>query len=728
MKSQDIAAVRPDIAGGPGPYGPAEGDSLGAYIRYALALVRRNYRVMVGIVAAALLLAFVLTLLATPKYTATTSIQINDQSEQVLGDDIEGRQSVNSPYDVDRFLNTQLQVLRSRELATRVANRLDLGNDPAFWTAMESSYPEDLSDALRKDAATGMVGAGLSVDLPFETRIAFVSFTSADPVMSAKIANAYAEEFIQSNLQRRYDSSSYAREFIADQLDEAKSRLEASERDLNAYARQAGLIRSRNTGTGTEDTGASSVTSDSLAQLNEAANAAAANHAAAEARWRTEMSQPLLSSSAVQGNLTIQQLQTERARIDTRLEALRARYLDDYPEIAQLRNESEAIDKQIRTVAASLRDGIRSDYVAAQAAEARLRSQVDQLQNATMAEQDRAVRYNTLAREADTNRQLYDGLLQRYRELNAAAGISTSNLAIIDTAQVPSGPSSPNLFRNLAIALLLGAAAALAYVFLRDQLDDAIRIPEDVEEKARIPLIGVIPAAQEGSPDEELQDPKSPVSEAYNALRGSLLYSSSNGLPKVLLVTSAQSGEGKSTTSFATAQGLAKMGRKTVIIDADLRRPSLHKRIGRKTAVGLSDLLTQGGDVDMSVETLDGNLSVITAGPLPPSPPELLASARFSQLLEQLLERFDNVVIDGPPVLGLADAPVIAAVADGVLMVIESERVGRGIVKTALRRLREVRPNILGAVLTKFDAQKLGNSYSSYYGYEYYRYSHDDAG
>lgn len=725
MNIQNITP-RPDDAGY--AYRASDADSLGAYLRYALALVRRNYRVMIAIVVAALALAFVLTLLATPTYRATTSIQINDQSEQVLGDDIEGRQSVNSPYDVDRFLNTQLQVLQSRELATRVANRLDLANDPAFWTAMQATYPEDLSDAIRKEAATGMVGGGLSVDLPFETRIAFVSFTSADPVMSAKIANAYAEEFIQSNLQRRYNSSSYAREFIADQLDEAKSRLEASERDLNNYARQAGLIRSRNTGPSDGDSGASSVTSESLAQLNQSANAAAAQRAAAEARWRTEMSQPLLSSSAVQGNLTIQQLQTERAKIDTRLEALRSRYLDDYPEIAQLKTESEAIDKQIRTVATSLREGIRSDYVAAQAAEARLRSQVDKLQNATMAEQDRAVRYNTLAREADTNRQLYDGLLQRYRELNAAAGISTSNLAIIDKAQVPSGPFSPNLFKNLAIALLLGAAAALGYVFLRDQLDDAIRIPEDVEEKARLPLVGVIPTSVDGSPDEDLQDPKSPISEAYNALRGSLLYSTSSGLPKVLLVTSAQPGEGKSTTSFAIAQGLAKMGRRTLLVDADLRRPSLHKRIGRKTAVGLSDLLTQGGEIDTSVETLDGDLSVITAGPLPPSPPELLASPRFSQLLEEMLARFDNIVIDGPPVLGLADAPVIAAVADGTLLVIESERVGRGIIKTALRRLREVRPNILGAVLTKFDASKVGNSYSSYYGYEYYRYSHDDAG
>jgi len=719
-------AVPAPSATDPYPAGAYPRDGLSETIRHVLALIRRNALTIGAIVAGCIVLAVVLTMLETPRYTATTSIQINDQSEQVLGDDMENKQAVNNTWDVDRFLNTELQILQSRELAVRVANRLKLEDDPAFWTAMEAQPPDDtVPKGLRKDAVISMLRGSLQVELPFDTRIAMASYTSADPEMSAKIANAFAQEFIQSNLQRRYDSSSYAREFISGQLEEARARLEASERELNAYARSAGLIRSRSASA--QDggvTGGGSVTSDSLAQLNQAANEAQAARVAAESRWRAEAAQPLLSSREVLSNQTVQTLMTRRAELETRIDKLSARYLDDYPVLRDARSELAAVNRELQSVAKSVRSAVRTDYETAAAAERRLKSQVGGLQNATLAEQDRLVRYNTLAREADTNRTIYDGLLQRYRELNAAAGISTSNLSIIDQAQVPVSPSSPSLPRNLAIALLFGFAIAGAYVFIRDQMDDAIRIPEDVEGKVGISLLGVIPGAGDSTPEEELADPKSPMSEAYNALRGSLLYSTVHGLPKVILITSAQPGEGKSTTSQAIAHGLARMGRRAVLVDADLRRPSVQKRLGLKNKVGLSTLLTSDDKPDTVLVASDvPNLSYVTSGPLPPSPTELLSSPRFAAVLEDLLKDHDNVILDGPPVLGLADAPVLAALVDGVVLVIEAERMRRGVLKTAVRRLRAVSPVLLGGLLTKFDPSKAGNSNSDYYGYEYYRYS-----
>lgn len=708
---------------------PAHGNDVSAFVRYALSLARRNLVAIALILAAAVAAAVVLTMIDTPRYTAVTTVQINDQSDKVLGEEMDTEANVDAGWDVERFLNTQLEVLRSREVAERVANELNLYDDPSFFAAMELDEPSGIDRTMRRETVVALVQKSLDVDLPRETRVVRISVTSANPEMSARIANGFAEQFIQSSLQRRYDSSSYARKFIADQLAQSRGQLEASERELNAYARQAGLLRDRGVQTkdGTDSTGATSVTVASLDQLNAAANQARAARIQSESRWRAEQAQAPLSSSAVLANPTVQQLMTDRARVEAKLETLRARYLDDYPEIVQLEAERTSINQQLQSVARSVRDSIRSEYVGAQTAERRLQDQVAALQGETLAEQDRSVRYNTLAREADTNRSIYEGLLQRYRELNASAGISTSNLSIVDKALVPRTPSSPNLVKNLLIAILLGLIAAGAFVVLRDQLDDTIRVPEDVEAKMQMPLLGVVPTSQDESPADELLDPKSPMSEAYNSLRGTLMYSTPDGLPRILQVTSSQPAEGKSTSSNAIALGLARMGKSVVLIDADLRRPSEHKLHKLPNDRGLSDLLTGGHELDDTiVHEVSPNLNIITSGPIPPSPTELLSGPRFAHLLEQLSSRYDCVVIDSPPVLGLADAPVMSALADGVIFVVEASRSRSGMLKTAVRRLRAMNPVILGAVLTKFDPTAASNKYSEYYGYDYYRYSHAD--
>ena len=378
-------------------------------------------------------------------------------------------------------------------------------------------------------------------------------------------------------------------------------------------------------------------------------------------------------------------------------------------------------------VSGQVRESIRAEYTGALSAEQALRQQVRTLQGATLAEQDLSVRYNTLAREADTNRSLYEGLLQRYRELNAAAGISASNIAIIDQADPPLSPSSPNLIYNLIIGCVLGLGMAGGLVFLRDQMDDRIRVPEDVEAKVGVPLLGVIPLETDVGPVSALDDPRSPVTEAYNSLRGSLFYSTPDGLPGVLLVTSAQASEGKTTSSLAVARSMALAGKRTLLIDADLRRPSVHRLTGTDNTRGLTTLLTSrepaSGVILLSAHA---NLSLMVSGPVPPSPTELLSSARMAAILEEVSRSFDIVIIDSAPVLGLADSPILSAIVDGVMLVVEAGRGRGGSLKAAIRRLRAMNPVLLGAVLTKFDAAHAGNRYSEYYGYEYYRYSRED--
>jgi capsular exopolysaccharide synthesis family protein len=725
-----------EIAQGPvaydpyGNFGEPEVEKSSFDIRKLLIALRANLWIIGVIVCAALGLALVVTMLQTPRYTAEATLQINNQPAQVLGSDQEAGQSdVASPLETERFLQTQLDILSSRAMGERVAQRLRLYGNAKFYAGMGVRTPDADTDQRKvREFTLKVLANAVKVDLPRSSRLATIDFTSIDPALSAQLANAWTDEFIQANLQRRYDSSTYAREFISGQLAEAKAKLETSERDLNAYARQAGLIRARDLATTPDVAGASSgsVTTASLLQVNAAANQAEAARIAAEQRWRSVSQGDALSAPEVLSNSAVNQLLSDRARVEADLQRERTKHLEDHPSVQQAKAQLAAINQQIGQVAKSIRASVKQQYDSAVQSENDLKRQVAVLKGSSLAEQDRSVQYNLLAREADTNRTLYDGLLQRYKELNAAAGISASNIAIIDTAEAPTLPSSPNLAMNLALALIGGLVIAGVVVLIRFHFDDAVRVPEDVEGKLGMTLLGVIPTAQEPTPSVAMADPKSAMSEAYNSLRTSLLYSTSQGLPRTLLVTSSQPSEGKSTTSLAIARGLARLGRKVVLLDTDMRRPALHAVFGVDNEHGMSSLLTaQDTLAEVLRPTEDANLDLVTSGPIPPSPTELLSTGRLVQLLDELKGRYDVVILDSPPVLGLADAPMMSAIVDGVVMVVQSSRGRRGSLRASLRRLRAMQPNVLGAVLTMFDASKVGNRYSEYYGYNYYSYSTD---
>ncbi|WP_231625116.1 polysaccharide biosynthesis tyrosine autokinase [Novosphingobium sp. AAP93] len=703
-------------------------------IREIIATIRANLIVISAIVAASLALAVIVTMLQTLRYTAQTTLQINDQSAQILGKQDDTLQDpVVAASDTERFLQTQVDILKSRALTERVAQRLRLVGNARFYDAMGVRQPTgDLSRAEVKDLTIRTIEAARDVDLPRNTRLATVSFVSTQPELAAQIANAFAAEFIQTNLQRRFDSSAYAREFISGQLAEARAKLERSERELNAYARDAGLIRDRDASTGAQSSRVgSSVTTTSLLEVNSTANQAQANRIAMEGRWTLISRGNPLDSPDVLANPAVSQLLAERARNMSELEKQRANHLEDYPAVQQLKAQVGVIDAQIQNVARSIRASVKQQYDAAVDAEKSLKRQVAELKSSSLAEQDQLVQYRLLEREADTNRTVYEGLLQRYKELNAAAGISASNIAIIDTAVAPIRPSSPNLLRNLLLALVLGIISSAIVIYLRTLLDDSVKVPEDVEGKLQLPLLGVIPLAQELEINLAMEDPKSPISEGYNSLRSALLYSTAAGLPKTLLVTSSQPSEGKSTTSLAIAKGIARLGRSVVLLDVDLRRPALHRTIpmlNGENELGVTSILTAQSTVEEALRDTDvDHLKIITSGPIPPSPTELISSKRMTQLIEELSEKFDLVLLDSPPVLGLADSPLMAALVDGVVIVIQSDRSRRGSLKASLRRLRSMRTNILGAALTKFDPNDAGNRYSEYYGYNYYHYSNSAA-
>ena len=696
-------------------------------VRYIMATVRANLVLIALIIAVAVGIAVIATVLDTPRYTARATVQINDSVERVLKDQDDGSVSNSNGWDTDRNLKTQIEILQSKGLALRVARKLNLAANSQFWASQALPPPPQMAGDAAVSAAADLLQSHLKVEYPRDSRIVGVTFESTDPRMAALLANTFVSEFIQASLQRKFDSSAYARNFVADQLAETKKRVEDSERALNDYARSAGIIRLRDPAASTDGKsgggGGESVSASSLVQMNTAANDALSRRVIAEGRWRALSGKPLLSSPEVLANGTVATLLGQKATAEAELQQERARHLEGYPTVQAKAAQVAALDRQIQQAAEMVRRSVYAEYQAAIGAESNLAAHVGQLKGQTLSEQDRTVQYSLLEREADTNRQVYDGLLQRYKELNASAGISLSNISVVDPAEVPGAPSSPNLIKNLVVALLLGAGLAAVTVFVKDQFDDAIRVPEDVEAKLGLPLLGVVPRSHRDEPEDSLVDPKSPISESYNSLRGSLLYSTPEGLPPVMLFTSAQSSEGKTTSSFAVASGLARMGKRVLLIDADLRRPSLHRRVGYSNERGLSTLLTSNDDLQSALQPSgEAGLDLLTSGAIPPSPTELLSSPRLERLIQDAAKVYDVTIIDSPPVLGLADAPSMAAIVDGVVFIVEADRNRRGALKTALRHLRAVRPVILGAVLTKFDTTKAGNRYSEYYGYEYYQY------
>lgn len=696
--------------------------SLSIDFRRILAAVYRNRFVAAAIIAIAIALAIILTLSTTPIYQATATAQIDSQTTEVLDD------SGASPpveWDTERFLQTQIDVLLSRNTAEKVVDRLNLAQDDTYFTRMGIQPPataapgKTMAETRRGIIASSLMG-NVNAELPRYSRIVTVSFTSPDAGYAAQLANAYVEGFIAANLQRKFDSSSYAREYLEEQLALAKERLEESEREQIEYARAIGLIDLA-PASGSEE-GSGSLVLSNLVDANSALNNARTTRIAAEEAYRVAQGGSAMAIPQVQSSGYIQQLQRERAIVSADMARDSERYKSDHPVMEEYQRRLNGLNSQINQAISDVRGSLRQQYQTALRNEQKLEQQVNALRSGTQTEQSERVQLNILAREANTNRAMYDALLQRYKEVSASAGISTNNITLVDRAQVPGGPIRPNPIVNFLLGLIGGVALAGGYIFLREHIDDATRTPDDVTDRLGLPFLGSVPKL--GSDEtviEELENPKSSISESFAALRTSLGLLSTEGL-RNLLITSSQQSEGKSLVAFGIARSFAREERKVLIVDADLRRPSQHTLQNTDREIGLTNILTRQIEWRDAVQEGAGGLHLIPAGPLPPSVPELLSSASFTEFRDSVMEAYDVVIFDGPPVLGLADTILLAQRLDHVIFVTEAGRASHGGAKSALRRLRDNDIHIDGCVLNKFDPKQSGYGYE--YGY-YYSYGRD---
>jgi polysaccharide biosynthesis transport protein len=346
---------------------------------------------------------------------------------------------------------------------------------------------------------------------------------------------------------------------------------------------------------------------------------------------------------------------------------------------------------------------------------------VDGLKGEVTDVRNRNIQYTILQREVDTNRSLYEGLLQRYKEIGVAGGVGVNNVSIVDKAQVPGRPYTPRLSLNVAFALMLGLMLGGAAAFVREHFDDTFKSPEDVEDNLGLPLLGIIPLVKQlGTPAELVEEQQTALAEAYRSLRTALQFSTADGVPKSLLVTSSRAGEGKSTSALMLAANFARLGMRVLLIDADLRRPSLHESLKIDPTVGLTNVLT-GTTVSPEAfrKSEIAGVTVMGSGPLPPNPAELLASPKMLSLLTIAAQEYDLVIIDGPPVAGLADAPMLASMAMGTLLIIDANGTRKGIARAALKRLHLARAQVIGAAVNKLDLASVSYGFGYGYGYGY---------
>jgi len=680
---------------------------------------------IIGCFLATVAVGAALTLLMTPIYTAAATLQIDREAARVFNaEDVSPRESMSQGED---FYQTQYGLLRSRSLAERVVENLGLASSDRALESLGVTAPEATGSAAaqaerRRGLALAAVQQGLGVAPVRGSRLVAVTFDNPDPVVAARVANGFAENYIQANLDRKYESSSYAREFLEERIAQTKSRLEDAERQLVAYATNQEIINVGETAEGGAAGGAGqSLTSNNLVALNNSLAAVRAERVAAEERWRSANGAALMTLPEVLQNSSIQRLNEQRATLEAEYQQKLSLYQPDYPEMVRLKAQIDEIRGQTQALANNIRASIQSQYTTVLNQERSLNAQVNALKGDVLDLRDRSIQYNILQRELDTTRTLYEGLLQRYKEVGVTGDITANNISIIDRAVPPSKPSKPDLLVNLALAAMLGLGLGVIGALGLEALDETVATPDDVESKLGVPVLGVVPLLGKGeSTTDALADIRSGFSEAYYSLRTALQFSTPDGAPPSILVSSARPAEGKSTTAYAVALNLARVGKRVLLVDGDLRNPSMHRVVGVDNETGMSNLLSGSIDLQSVIQrTRQDQLFFIPCGPLPPNPAELWGSDRVRQFLSDAAAHFDHVVIDGPPVLGFADAPLLAASAGGVLFVLESRGTRRGQARGALRRLKLGRARLLGAVLTKFNVKS--TSYGGYdYAYDYH--------
>lgn len=747
---------------------------------------RNHIWLIAGICVLMTTLATIYTARQPDIFEAASRVQVDtENTSPALGAFKSNNIIVNSSFTDPIYFNTQIQILTSAGLLGRVVKTLDLENNQGFLRPQSlqnrstletvkrmigfgapvqstdkdktaevplttdfapATSRDDLVEINRLAPLVGMLQGGLNVKQVPDTRIIEIRFRHQDAQVASKIVNAVSDAFVLNNLERRTDTSATAGDFLQRRIAELQIEIRKGEEQLLNYAKNHQILsldESQNT------------VVDRLAGLNRQLMDAEKERTEAEAKYRASRDNNRAEAQAAEAS-SKQTGETEAklAELRQKRAQLLVSYTEKYPEVKEIDQQIAVLEREVkdtRTRATSVVvTNLETRYLEAKAKEDSLRSAFNKQRAETLTQNEAAVNYRIIQQEVLTNKTLLDGLLQRAKENDVVLAGTPNNIHVLDYSPVPKGPVGPRRMQGVALALVLSIVFGVALARYLDYLDDSIHSAEDVEKMLHLPALAVIPAIgslkrrrlistnlalqkRNGNGDSPLllnMTSRSPLAEAYKQLRTSVLLSSAGGAPKTLLVTSSQPAEGKTTTAVNTAMSLAQTGATVLMIDADMRRPRLHQILEKDNSRGLSTVLASRlSEVEMLalVEKHEkSGVYVLPSGPIPPNPAELTGSDQMRRLLRVLEDNFDYIVIDSPPISSFTDGVLIAAMVDGVLLVVHGGRSSRHVIRRARQVLQEVGAKIFGVVLNNVTLSTKDDYYKYYYNHhKYYKTAGD---
>ena len=716
-------------------------------LRDLLRILHKHRLMIATVVTVMVAVVAVVTYRIQPVYEAAARIEINGETPDLTS----LRELFLQMPTSEDYVQTQVRILQSDDLAMQTVRALHLYEDPQFAVRPPGSNenaPFTSSEELR---LIGMFHSHLNVATVRSSRLVEVKFEGTNPKEVADVANTLSDLFVENNFRKKYESAMQASDWMAEQMRELKVKMEQSHEALIKYERDNQIFAL--------DQG-QNVTVTKLGDLNRDLTEAEADRIAKESQFELVKTHRLSELTAVVQNSMIQDLQKQRYAVSGQLTDARGALGPKHPRVLQLERQLQDLDTQIQNQEQVAASRIETDYQAALNKEQLLRKAFDQQKNEANTLNSKLVEYSLLRRDYETNQQLYEGLLQRLKEAGISSGLRSSNIHVVDRARPPISPVRPRKSLNLMLSVVVGLALGCALALFNEYMDNSVKIPEEVEQLVNLPVLGIIPAVSSvmsyaarrrplaqaavtnGTTSElaTVSQPQSVVSEAYRALRTSILLSTSRHAPQLILISSGQPREGKTTTALNLAITLAQRGDRVALVDTDLRRPRIHRSFQMANDRGLSTFLTtQAAPEDLARPVRQvPNLYVITSGPTPPNPAELLSSEPLETLFAELRRHFDFIVLDSPPAISVADSMILAAHADGVMLVVHGGVTTRETLKHTTKLMNSVNARVLGIVLNNVDVRSVDYKYyySNYYG-DYYRhlvegqgygYGHEETG
>ena len=687
-----------------------------------------------------------------PVYRAKALIEIDKENPSVANP----QEMFQLDEVSDAYLETQYKVLASNDLANRVIHQLSLDRKAEFLPSARNRPsrasaaptipppPNDIAvvpDLSVQEAVLTHFQDCLNIRPIRRSRAVELRFDSQDPELAARAVNAVAENYIQKNLEARWDATQKASEWLSMQLKDLKARLEKSQDDLEKYAADNGLLYLE---TGKGD--AESIVNQSVREVQEELTRAQAGRMEKESIFRLVQSGDYGSLPGVFESKLLQDLTVRLADLERQHAQLAATFTEDYPKVKETQSQITEIQSSLERERWRAARKISNDYFAALRREKLVRQAFAEKQVEANQIAEKSVQYGILSRDVDTNKGLYDGLLERLKEAGVSAGLNASNIRIVDPGTVPYKPIAPNYPLNLGLAAFLGLGLGVCMAFLKEHLDQTIRYSEDVFHYLGVPVLGFIPTMGalkgrkgksvnsadrnlilgladsgtapgsvmiENNPGNNLGIHKgSAFSEAFRELRTSVILSASGGFADSILVTSAQPSEGKTTVAVNLAFSLAQLGQPVLLVDADMRRPSIQKYFTQRGSRLSSYLGGQGAWQQMVYPTSVSRLYVLHCGPIPENPSELLSSDRMRALIKESMATYRFVILDSPPLLNRADSRILGSMVGATILVVKGGKTPRQVVQYAESQARSVGTNLIGVVLNNLDSSL--NDYSYY--------------